>query len=86
MGSMKSSNSKKLSITLPQGLNQGLKAYAKKKQSTVSGVLQEAARYYLKIRQYETFQDELSAKARTLGIFEENDVGKLIKKIRTSNK
>ena len=52
----------------------------------MSGVPQEAARYYLKIRQYETFQDELSAKARALGIFEENDVGKVIKKMRTFNK
>lgn len=84
MGSMKSSNAKKASITLPGELERDLKKLAQKEHRTLSGVIQEASRYYLNVRKFDVLQRELSIKAMKSGIKSEDDVEKLLEEIRAS--
>ena len=76
--SMKSSLAKKTSITLPAGLEEELKTQAVTEHRTLSGILQEAARYYLNIRRWKTLQEELAPQARRLGIRNERDVDTIV--------
>ena len=82
MSSMKSS-AKKLSITLPPDLERGLQKRAKSEHRTMSGVLQESARFYLMTKEWEELQKEMSLRARSLGIKNEEDVDRLIHEART---
>ena len=82
ISSMKSSNSEKLSITLPVDLNRQLQKFAKQEHRSLSGLIQEASRYYLNIRKYEGFQQELAEKARKLGLRDEQGVLDLIEQKR----
>lgn len=76
------SSVKKLSITLPSELEKALKKRAFKEHRTMSGVLQESARFYLKARQWEELQQELSLKGRALGIRDEEAVDRLVHETR----
>lgn len=75
---MKSSLARKTSITLPEGLEEELRSQAGAEHRTLSGVLQEAARFYLNIRRWESLQRELAPQARRKGIRSERDVDRLI--------
>ncbi len=80
--SMKSSPVKKASITLPTELEAGLKQLAKKEHRTFSGILQEAARYYLGVRKLEAIQSKLAGKARKLHLTSEDDIDRLVHELR----
>lgn len=75
-------NAKKASITLPADLEASLKRQAQKEHRTLSGIVQEASRYYLTIRAFETAQQKLAFQARRLGITTEEQVDELIHEIR----
>ncbi len=79
---MKSYLAKKTSITLPPKLERELQSQAKSEQKSLSGILQEAARYYLNIKKWESLQQELALKARYMGIQSEKDVDRLIHELR----
>lgn len=79
---MKSSSAKKTSITLPETLEEELRQQAGMEHRTLSGILQEAARYYLNIRRWESFQMELAPRARALGVRNEKDVDRLVHESR----
>ncbi|MBI2982240.1 MAG: CopG family transcriptional regulator [Deltaproteobacteria bacterium] len=79
---MKSSQARKTSITLPEGLEEELKARAETEHRTLSGLLQEAARFYLQTKKWEALQRELSLKAKAVGIRTEEDVDRLIHQLR----
>ena len=82
MSSMKSSSAKKASITLPAELDKRLRKLAKKEHRTLSGVVQEAARYYLSVREWEEAQRALAIAGRNLGLRNEEDVDALIHDLR----
>ncbi len=69
---------KKTSITLPKPLEKDLKKIAKEEHRSLSGVIQEAARYYLNIRKFEALQRELSLKASYAGVQTEEELIRLI--------
>jgi|GEM_PF-1702226 len=75
---MESSQAVKASITLPKKLEADLRKVAKKEHRTLSGLLQEAARCYLNVRQWEDLQQELSVKAARQGLKSEADVADMI--------
>jgi len=79
---MKSSQARKTSITLPEKLEEELRSRAEAEHRTLSGILQEAARFYLNIRKWEALQQELSLKARAMGIKTEADVNRLVHELR----
>ncbi|OGQ33489.1 MAG: hypothetical protein A3F16_08835 [Deltaproteobacteria bacterium RIFCSPHIGHO2_12_FULL_43_9] len=81
---MKSSGAKKASITLPSELEKALKRLAQKEHRTLSGVIQEATRYYMNVRRFEAIQSELAIKALQKGVKSEDDVEKLIHELRAS--
>ena len=83
MGSM---SARKASITIPKELELDLRHLAQKEHRTLSGLLQEAAKLYLGIRQFEELQKELSLKALSLNIKTEDDVDKIIHKLRKKKK
>ena len=82
--SMRSSVAKKASITLPEDLEQALRKRAVVEKRTLSGIIQEASRYYLHIRSYEQVQRKLAVTARQLRIHTEDDVDQMIHAIRKS--
>ncbi len=75
---MKSSYAQKASITLPKTLAAELQKVARQEHRTLSGVLQEAARFYLHTRQLEQLQRECSVQAMRMKIHSEDDVDRLI--------
>lgn len=75
---MKSSLAHKASITLPEKLAKALRQRARRENRTLSGVLQEAARYYLDMKQYEELQQEMALKAPRLGLQSDDDVDEMI--------
>ena len=79
---MKSSQAKKTSITLPERLEGELRIQAEEEHRTLSGILQEAARFYLNIRKWESLQQELAPRARRLGIQTEEDVDQMVHELR----
>ncbi|MFA4874804.1 MAG: ribbon-helix-helix protein, CopG family [bacterium] len=79
---MKSSLAKKTSITLPEQLEEELRAQAEAEKRTLSGIVQEAARFYLNIKKWEALQHELVPKARKMGIRSEEDVNRLVHGLR----
>lgn len=79
---MKSSLSRKTSITLPGKLEDELRVQADAEHRTLSGILQEAARVYLNVKRWEHLQRELAPKARRLDIRDEEDVNRLIHRLR----
>ena len=79
---MKSSHARKTSITLPEKLEEELKSQAGAEHRSLSGILQEAARFYLNTRKWETLQQELALKGRMMGIKSEADVDRLIHQLR----
>lgn len=79
---MKSSQARKTSITLPEGLEAELKVQAEAEHRTLSGILQEAARMYLAQREFQSLQKELAIKARKMGIRTEEDVDRLVHEFR----
>jgi predicted transcriptional regulator len=79
---MKSSHAKKASITLPDALESELQKRAKKEHRTLSGMLQETARFYLTTKRFEELQEELALKAASLGIRTEEEVDRLIHESR----
>lgn len=83
---MKSSPARKTSITLPASLEEQLKSQADHEHRSLSGIIQEAARYYLNIRNWEYLQKKTATAARRLGIRNEDDVDQLIHKIRRENR
>lgn len=82
---MKSSLAKKASITLPAEMEKELQKVAKEEHRTLSGVLQEATRFYLNTKRWEALQKEISIKARAAGIQTEEDVVELIHKMRAES-
>lgn len=80
---MKSSQARKTSITLPERLEGELRVQAEAEHRTLSGILQEAARFYLNIRKWESFQQELAPKARAMGIKTEEEVNRLVHESRS---
>ena len=79
---MKSNAAKKASITLPVALEKELKKLAIQEHRTLSGVLQEAARHYVALKHWESFQAELAPKAFRAGINNEDDVVRMIHQLR----
>ena len=75
---MKSSLAKKTSITLPPSLEEELQDQAENEHRTLSGIIQEAARYYLRMKKWESLQQELAVKARSMKIRNEKDVDRLV--------
>ena len=82
MSRMKSSSAKKASITLPPDLERDLKKLAKAENRTLSGIIQEATRYYLNIRQYEQLQRSAVLRAAEKGVFDEDDLQAVIESYR----
>lgn len=80
--SMKLSQARKTSITLPERLEEELRGQAEAEHRTLSGILQEAARFYLNIRRWESLQQELAPEARAMGIRSEEDVDRLVHDLR----
>lgn len=79
---MKSSQARKTSITLPEELEGELREQAETERRTLSGLIQEAARFYLNTKKWESLQRELSLKGRAMGIRSEDDVDRLIHQVR----
>ena len=79
---MKSSQARKTSITLPSQLEEELRSQAGMEHRTLSGILQEAARFYLHVKKWESLQSMLVPKARAMGIRNEADVNRLIHSLR----
>ena len=79
---MKSSFAKKTSITLPEKLEEELRQRAEQEQRSLSGILQEAARFYLNIKKWEDLQQKLAVKARAMGLRSEDDVVRLVHELR----
>jgi metal-responsive CopG/Arc/MetJ family transcriptional regulator len=79
---MKSAAAKKSSISLPAALERELRLAAKREHRTLSGVLQEAARYYLDARRFEELQREVAIAAAKLGVRGEDDVDDLVHRLR----
>ncbi len=79
---MKSSIAKKASITLPEALEEELRAQAEAERRTLSGIVQEAARFYLNIKKWEALQQELMPKGRKMGIRTEADADRLVHGLR----
>lgn len=75
-----SSQATKASITLPKALSAELRKLAKREHRTLSGVIQEAARYYVRIKQWEGFQRDLGGKAAALGIHTEDDLDEFLRR------
>lgn len=75
---MSEGESKKVSITIPSDLLSKLKQLSGREHRSLSGVLQEAARYYVRIREFEDLQLILSKRARELGILDEDDLEELL--------
>ena len=75
------SSSTKLSITLPSDLCVRMRKIAKKEHRTLSGVLQECARYYLLLREWEEIQRNVSRRAVELRLHDEDAVDDLIHSI-----
>lgn len=76
----------KASITLPRQMNDQLRRLAKQEQRTLSGLLQEAVRTYLRLRQWEEIQQEVALRAAQLGLRDEDDVTDMIHSWRRSRK
>lgn len=83
IGSMKSSTAKKVSITFPAEMERELQKVAREEQRTLSGVLQEAARFFLNTKEWESLQKQASLKAVAAGVRSEDDVDQLIHDMRT---
>lgn len=79
---MKSSSAKKASITLPPDLERDLRLRAKKERRTLSGVIQEASRYYIQLKKYEDIQRDLSLRAADSGWVTEDDVDQAVHEVR----
>jgi metal-responsive CopG/Arc/MetJ family transcriptional regulator len=75
---MKSSPAKKASISLPASLERELKRIAGKEHRTLSGVLQEAARYYISARRFEELQREVSLAAARHGVRSDEELDELV--------
>ena len=82
MKSHQKENALKASITLPRELQLGLAEIAKKEHRSLSGVVQEAARLYLRTRQFDDLQRELSLLASANGVKSGDDVLKIIEELR----
>lgn len=81
---MKYSGAKKASITLPQELERALRQRAKKEQRTISGLVQEATRHYLSIKEFEELQREVALQAARIGLRSEEDVNEAVHAVRRS--
>lgn len=79
---MKSSYAKKLSVTVPADLEEELQKAAKREHRTLSGVIHEAARFYLSVKEWEDLQRKVALKAATKGIRTEEDVDSLVHEMR----
>lgn len=77
--------SEKTSITLPEALARQLRKLAKAEHRSLSGVLQEAARYYLRVRQWEGLQERFSTAAARAGLASENDIDTLLHAMRRTS-
>lgn len=75
-------DAEKTSITLPAALAKQLRSLAKQEHRSLSGVLQEAARYYLRVRQWESLQASFSVAATRGGLRVEEDVEALLASYR----
>lgn len=76
------SYSKKTSITLPEPLEVELRQLAEREHRTLSGIIQEAARTYVRLRSWEDLQQEARRGATALGLHTEDDVIDLIHQAR----
>jgi predicted DNA-binding protein len=72
----------KASITLPAELEAELKQLAGKEGRTLSGLLQEASRYYLNLKKLESIQHKMALRAKATGMVDEDDVDRLIHELR----
>ena len=72
------SKSFKTSISLPSDLHSNLKRLASKEQKSISGLIQEATKTYLQIKQLEELQAHFSVEALKAGIRTEEDLDDLI--------
>lgn len=79
---MKSSSAKKTSITLPEKLEEELRLQAETEHRTLSGILQEAARFYLNIKRWEALQQEIVPVGKKFGLRDEDDVERLVHESR----
>ena len=70
------------SVSLPVELAKELAAVAKAEHRTRSGVIQEAARFYLEARRWRDLQREIQVRARVLGLASEADVETWVDKLR----
>ena len=79
---MKSCLARKTSITLPASLEKELRRRARAEHRTLSGIIQEATRSYLRVRQFEAIQQKLAPLARRMGLRTEDDVDRLVHEAR----
>ncbi len=73
-------------VSIPQDLEQKLKAFAKNRGQSKNSLIQEAVREYLERREIEIIEKKLQAKARSLGIGSEEDVVTLVRDVRKRSK
>lgn len=78
----KSILAKKTSITLPPQLEKQLQTQARSENKSLSGVIQDAARFYLNIKQWDSLQREMALKGRAMGLRSESDVDSLVHESR----
>jgi len=72
------------SLSLPEDLDQKLKKVAQNRGQTKNGLVLEALRRYLDHLEIYEVEKKLQAKARLLGIENDDDVTALVKKFRSS--
>lgn len=72
----------KASITIPGDLGSELKDLAKKEGRTLSGLLQEASRYYLNVKKLDSIQQKMVLRAKASGVIDEDDVDRLVHELR----
>jgi predicted transcriptional regulator len=72
------------SISLPSQLSKEVDRVARTEHRTKSGVIQEAVRQYLELRNWQEAQREVSARARRLGLSSEDDVERIIDEVRSA--
>ncbi len=67
---------------MPVDLEKALQKWAKKEHRTLSGILQEAARSYINLREWEDLQKTFRTKGHELGLKSEDDVDTFIHQAR----
>jgi metal-responsive CopG/Arc/MetJ family transcriptional regulator len=70
------------SVSLPASLAKELAKIAKSEHRTRSGIIQEAARFYLETRRWRHLQHAMQVRVRSLGLGGDADIEALVDELR----